>query len=62
MVTRRLFAPQPCIEKVVAEKAVAIKSATIAALKGEEAEKKARSNRINADWPAVAIQLQAVHR
>lgn len=30
------FAPQPALEQTVAEKAVAIKEATVAALKGEE--------------------------
>lgn len=34
------FSPQPTLEQSVADKAVAIKKATIAALKGEEAEPK----------------------
>lgn len=43
------FAPQPTLEQAVAEKAVAIKKATIAALKGEVVEAEKRSTRFNAD-------------
>ncbi|NKB35870.1 MAG: hypothetical protein GKR93_01690 [Gammaproteobacteria bacterium] len=34
------FSPQPSVEDIVADKAVAIRDATIAALKGEERERK----------------------
>ena len=40
---------QPSVEKTVAEKAVAIKNATIAALKGEEVEEKAAPRSIDLD-------------
>jgi hypothetical protein len=43
------FSPQPSLEKTVAQKAVAIKNATIAALKGEEIEDKASGKRIDLD-------------
>ena len=43
------ISPQPSVEKTVAEKAVAIKNATIAALKGEEVEEKATPRSIDAD-------------
>jgi hypothetical protein len=43
------FSPQPSIEKTVAEKAVAIKNATIAALKGEEIEEEASPRKIDLD-------------
>ncbi|MCB1760410.1 MAG: hypothetical protein KDI68_11615 [Gammaproteobacteria bacterium] len=42
------FTPQPTLEQTVAEKAVAIKKATIAALKGEEAPK-ARARALDTD-------------
>jgi hypothetical protein len=40
------FAPQPSLERTVAEKAVAIRNATIAALKGEEIEEQTSSQRV----------------
>jgi peptidoglycan/LPS O-acetylase OafA/YrhL len=43
------ISPQPSVEKTVAEKAVAIKNATIAALKGEEVEEKANPRSIDPD-------------
>lgn len=43
------FSPQPSLERTVAEKAVAIKNATIAALKGEKVEEEVRPSRIDAD-------------
>ncbi|MEZ5582818.1 MAG: hypothetical protein R3F37_08660 [Candidatus Competibacteraceae bacterium] len=43
------FSPQPSLEKTVAEKAVAIKNATIAALKGEKVEEKVSPSRIDLD-------------
>jgi hypothetical protein len=43
------FSPQPSLEKTVAEKTVAIKNATIAALKGEEIQEKSSSLRIGFD-------------
>jgi len=42
------FTPQPTLEQTVAEKAVAIKKATIAALKGENTEP-AMKNKMNTD-------------
>ena len=41
--------PQPSLEKTVAERAVAIKNATIAALKGEKVEEQAVTHRIDLD-------------
>ena len=43
------FSPQPSLERTVAEKAVAIKNATIAALKGEEIEETTAPRRIDLD-------------
>ncbi|MFK7845633.1 MAG: hypothetical protein AB8G77_10050 [Rhodothermales bacterium] len=43
------LSPQPSLEKIVAEKAVAIKNATIAALKGEEIEEKTYSRNFDLD-------------
>ena len=43
------ISPQPSVEKTVAEKAVAIKNATIAALKGEDVEEKAAPRSIHPD-------------
>ena len=43
------FSPQPSLEKTVAEKAVAIKNATIAALKGEKPEEKVPLAKIDLD-------------
>ena len=43
------ISPQASVEKTVAEKAVAIKNATIAALKGEEVEEKATPRSIGPD-------------
>ena len=43
------FSPQPSLEQSVAEKAVAIKNATIAALKGEEAAAPKSPTSMNAD-------------
>jgi hypothetical protein len=43
------FSPQPALEDTVAEKAVAIRDATIAALKGEEKVKKTITSEMNAD-------------
>jgi hypothetical protein len=43
------FSPQPTLEDTVAEKAVAIRDATIAALKGEEKEKKTVMSEMNLD-------------
>ena len=43
------ISPQPSVEKTVAEKAVAIKNATIAALKGEKIEEKAVPRSIDLD-------------
>jgi hypothetical protein len=43
------IAPQPSVEKTVAEKAVAIKNATIAALKGEQVEEKPAPRSIDLD-------------
>jgi hypothetical protein len=43
------ISPQPSVERTVAEKAVAIKNATIAALKGEKIEEKAAPRSIDLD-------------
>jgi hypothetical protein len=43
------FSPQPSLETIVAEKAVAIKNATIAALKGEKVEEKVSPSNPNLD-------------
>ena len=43
------FSPQPTLEDTIAEKAVAIRDATIAALKGEEKEKKTVMSEMNLD-------------
>lgn len=43
------FSPQPTLEDTVAEKAVAIRDATIAVLKGEEREKKTVRSEMNLD-------------
>ncbi|MCB1785614.1 MAG: hypothetical protein KDJ33_05160 [Gammaproteobacteria bacterium] len=43
------FSPQPSLERTVAEKAVAIKNATIAALKGEKAEEASAPRAIDLD-------------
>ena len=43
------FSPQPSLEKTVAEKAVAIKNATIAALKGEEFKDEVAARKIDLD-------------
>lgn len=43
------ISPQPSVEKTVAEKAVAIKNATIAALKGKKVEEEAAPRSIDAD-------------
>lgn len=43
------FSPQPTLEKTVAEKAVAIKKATIAALKGEEQQVPVRQSSMDTD-------------
>jgi hypothetical protein len=43
------ISPQPAVEKTVAEKAVAIKNATIAALKGEKVEETAPERNIDLD-------------
>lgn len=43
------FSPQPSLEKTVAEKAVAIKDATIAALKGEKLEEEVPPAQIDLD-------------
>ncbi|MBT8052831.1 MAG: hypothetical protein HKN57_12995 [Xanthomonadales bacterium] len=43
------FSPQPTIETSVAEKAVAIRDATVAALKGEVIEKKTYVSKMNLD-------------
>jgi peptidoglycan/LPS O-acetylase OafA/YrhL len=43
------ISPQPSVETTVAEKAVAIKNATIAALKGEKAEEKVAPRSIDPD-------------
>ena len=43
------FSPQPALEQTVAEKAVAIRNATIAALKGEKVEKKVERSEIDID-------------
>jgi len=41
--------PQPSLEKTVAERAVAIKNATIAALRGEKVQEQAATDRIDLD-------------
>jgi hypothetical protein len=46
------FSPQPSLERTVAEKAVAIKNATIAVLKGEEIEEKVSPRNIDLDHAA----------
>lgn len=46
------LSPQPSLERTVAEKAVAIKNATIAALNGEEIEEKAFPRSIDLDQGA----------
>jgi hypothetical protein len=46
------FSPQPSLEKTVAEKAVAIKNATIATLKGEKVEDEVQPNRFDLDRAA----------
>lgn len=43
------FSPQPSLEKTVAEKAVAIKNATIAALKGEQIDDVVSPRKIDLD-------------
>lgn len=43
------ISPQPSVEKTVAEKAVMIKNATIAALKGEKIEEKTAPRSIDTD-------------
>lgn len=43
------FSPQPTLEDVVAEKAVAIKRATVAALKGENPPAREDARRLDAD-------------
>ncbi len=43
------FSPQPTLEETVAEKAVAIRDATISALKGEQREKKLVEAEFNID-------------
>lgn len=43
------FSHQPTIEETVAEKAVAIRDATVAALKGEKTEKKAVASEMDLD-------------
>jgi len=43
------FSPQPSLEKTVAEKAVAIKAATLAALKGEEPETPVKRSSMDTD-------------
>lgn len=43
------LSPQPSLERTVAEKAVAIRNATIAALKGEESVEEVASRSIDAD-------------
>lgn len=43
------FSPQPSLERTVAEKAVAIKNATIAALKGHEIEEETPPTNIDLD-------------
>lgn len=43
------FAPQPTLETSIAEKAVEIRDATVAALSGEEIEKKAFTSEMNLD-------------
>lgn len=43
------FSPQPSLETTVAEKAVAIRDATMAALKGEEAKNAAATN-VRSNW------------
>jgi hypothetical protein len=50
------FSPRPSLETTVAEKAVAIRNATIAALKGEEAERKTRPSDMDLDK---ALQVTA---
>ncbi len=48
------FSPQPTLEDAVVEKAVAIRDATIAVLKGEEQQKKTAMSELNLDK---AVQL-----
>jgi len=43
------FSPQPSIERTVAEKAVAIRNSTIAALKGEKLKEEASATKIDLD-------------
>lgn len=43
------FSPQPSLEKTVAEKAVAIKNATIAALRGKEIEEEPIRRKVDLD-------------
>lgn len=43
------FTPQPSLEKTVAEKAVAIRNATVAALKGEEVTDETPASEIDLD-------------
>jgi hypothetical protein len=43
------FSPQPTLEQTVAEKAVSIKEATIAALKGEEPTAPAKQSKLDMD-------------
>ena len=47
------FTPQPSLEQVVAEKAVAIRDATVAALKGESIPAESKSNPIDLDRVAM---------
>jgi len=49
------FSPRPSLERTVAETAVAIKDATIAALKGDEIVEERQPNRIDIDrWLQIA--------
>jgi len=49
------FSPKPSLERSVAETAVAIKNATIAALKGDEIVEEKQPNRIDIDrWLQIA--------
>lgn len=52
------FAPSPTLEQVVADKAVSIKQATIAALRGEEPKAAVQRQRMDADqWVSLTTAL-----
>ena len=49
------FSPQPTLEQIVADKAVAIKEATMAALRGEATRSEPTKNRFNVTAQTTAL-------